>query len=330
MIMLATAGLMGLPGAEDLKDVIRAASQWWFGTDFDVEMEARRYIATLINPWLREQQTPELLKSLGLPPDFNLQVSADLFLHGLSQETFGLANAAEALGVPYVPKVDLSGSLSMGRLAPIDMTVFRPGLDWNARVAKTVERLAGAALGPSVGMLNGLFDPKLPGDDFKVWEKAMPRIMKSFLKAGRLSNEGMERTRTGSPVLEFDPMDPMHNAELWGMALGFQPTRLSRAWDKEIAKREVVQYWDTRKGMILDQVWHAKHVMNDKLGAADMQKAIDRYNKAVPWKEKKITKETVARSMRARLANRKKTLEGKPQSKGDVEAWKEVESMFVQ
>lgn len=328
MIMLATAGMMGLPGAEDLKDVIRAASQWWFGTDFDVELEARRYIATLINPWLKENDVPDLMRSLGFSADTNLQVSADLLLHGLSQDSFGLANWAEALGVPYVPHVDMSGSLSMGRLAPIDMTVFRPGLDWNMRVSKTVERLAGAALGPSVGMLNGLFDPKLPGDDFKVWEKAMPRIMRSFLRAGRISNEGGERTRTGSPVLEFDPMDPMHNAELWMMAAGFQPTRLTKAWDKEIAKREVVSYWDARKSIILNQYWHAKEVMNDKIGTADMQKAIDRYNKSVPWKEKRITRETLKKSMQARKARKKQAEKGLPVSKSDRPAWAEIEQIY--
>lgn len=327
MIMLATAGLMGLPGAEDLKDILRAASQWWFGTDFDLELEARRYIATMINPWLKEQDVPNLTRALGLAKEGNLQVSEELFLYGLSQETFGLVNFAEALGVPYVPSVDLSGSLSMGRLAPIDMSVFRPGLDWNTRVSKTVERLAGAALGPSVGMLNGLFDPKLPGDDFKVWEKAMPRIMKSFLRAGRLATEGEERTRTGSSVLEFDPMDPMHNAELWSMALGFQPSRLSKAWNLEIAKREAVSYWDARKAILLNQLDHAKY-MNDKLGVADMKKAIARYNKSVPWESKRITNKTIQKSLKAREARRKKAARGEPQSKADVPVWKDIEAIF--
>lgn len=319
-VMIAIGGIMGLPGADDLKEIIKAASQWWFGKDFDVEREAREFITLIINPYLDEN----------LPEWAPRQVSADLFLHGASENSFGLANLGEMIGMPHVPRIDMSGSLSMGRLLPIDPSVFKPGVEWNERVAKTAERLAGAALGPAFAMANALQDQQLPGDDFKMWERAMPRALRSLMRAGRLGAEGRERTRTGADVTDFDPMDPQHNAELIAISMGFQSTRLSRKWDRTIATQELDKYWDLRKAIILKQLDHATY-MRDKDGRADVMKAVRKYNteaKEAGFSLKGISSDTIRRSMKERQRRRAQQSAGRPSTKSAVQIHQLMQQLY--
>lgn len=318
-IMLAVGGLMGLPGANDLKEIIKAASQWWFGKDFDVEREAREFITLMVNPYLPEKVGETDVR----------QYTADLFLHGLSRDSFGISIIGDALGVPHIPHIDLSGSLSMGRLLPVDPTVLKPGMKWSERVSRTVERLGGAAMGPAFGMMQALQDQSLPGDDFKMWERAMPRIVKSFLRAGRLSAEGKERSRTGATIEDFDPMSPRDNLELIAMSMGFQSTQLSKKWDKLIATREFENFLDLRRGIILRQLDHAIH-MKDPDGRADMMKAVQRYNKDVGEfaPNKRISADTIRRSMKERARRRAEQTAGKSRTKGSAQIQEMMNKLY--
>lgn len=317
LIMLATAGLMGLPGAGDIKELVKAIASR-LGYNFDPEVVAREYIKTVLNPMLSEHVSPKF------------QIPHDMLLHGLASNGFGLGALGDAIGFPYLPRVDLSRSLSMGRVSPVPPEVFRVGVEYNRALADTTERVAGAAFGPVFALAEAtLWEDKLPFDDFKRWEKAMPRALRGFLKAGRVGLEGGERTRTGAEIVDFDPMDPGHNAELVAVALGFQPARLAKAWDKSIALQDASNYWDTRKAMLLSQLDYARY-MRDKEGYADVKAKIKSFNTQLPehFKLKRISSETIQRSLRERQRRRAGTEKGIPVQKSDRPAQRYFNELY--
>lgn len=301
LMMLATAGLMGLPGAEDLNDLITALSQRFFGKDFNPKVEARKLIRSSIDPFIKTH--------------FNAghKTASDLLLHGLSSDSFGLATAADALGVPYIPHINMANSLGMGRVLPISADLLKPGVDYNRALANTTERVSGAAFGPMFAIIEAL---RSDNADFKRWESAMPAAIRGFLRAGRYEQEGRERGFKGDTILDFDPIDPSHKAEIIATSLGFMPTRLSKKWDETIARRDATNYWDTRRAMLLSQLDYAL-MMKDPEGKSDAMAAIKRYNSQLPeeMRPKKITSKTVKTSMTERARRRKQ-----PTAKGDKPA----------
>lgn len=306
LTMMAVAGLMGVPGAGDINELVKTIASR-LGYQFDPEVAAREYIKTVVNPMLSEHVSEKF------------QIPADMLLHGFASEGFGLSALGDAIGFPYIPKVDMSRSMSMGRVSPIPPEAFRVGVEYQKALADTTERVAGAAIGPAFALAEAmLWEDKLPLDDFKRWEKAMPRALRGFIRAGRMGAEGGERTRTGAEIVDFDPMEPSHNAELVAMALGFQPARLAKAWDKTIALQDASTYWDTRKAMLLSQLDHSLY-MKDKEGQADAKAAIKRFNAQLPeiFQLKRVTGDTISRSMKERARRRLGVERNVPVQKSD-------------
>lgn len=289
MIMLATAGVMGMPGAEDLDELIQAVSQRFFGKDFDPKFEARKLIKTFVDPMIQK-----------VNPEF--ETASDLLLHGLSHESFGLSAAADAVGLPWVPNLDVSRSISMGRVLPIGPELLKPGIDYNRALADTTERLSGAAFGPLFAVMEAL---RADGNDFKRWEKAMPAALRGFMRAGRYQAEGLERDSKMGKIIDFDPHDPAHQMEIIGVALGFSPTRLSKKWDERMALQDAINYWDYRRGVLLKQMDYSVY-MKDPEGKADTLKAIKAFNSQLPshFKTKTITAKTLKNSLRERARRR--------------------------
>lgn len=289
LVMLATAGVMGLPGAEDLAKLVNAIGQRFFGKDFNPEHEARKLIKAHVDPLIQRYN-----------PDF--ETASDLMLHGLSKEGFGLSAAADAIGIPWVPNLDLSRSLSMGRISPLGPELLKPGIDYNRALAESTERLSGAAFGPLFGVVEAL---RADGNDYKRWEKAMPAALKSFLRAGRFQAEGRERDSKLGTVLDFDPHEPGHQAEIIATAFGFTPTRLSKKWDEKMALQDAINYWDTRRAILLKQMDYATY-MKDKEAKTDVLAAIKKFNSQLPdhFKTKTITAKTVKNSLRERARRR--------------------------
>jgi hypothetical protein len=133
LMLFLVAGLQGLPFGEDIGNLIDAAM-----TAYKKKTGAKDP-HTQIRTDLRE-----LVNEFTSHPD--------LILHGLSSTSFGLAPLGEAMGWP-VPNLDLSGSLSMGRVIP-GSEILRPGQDasFDRLVSQGVERSGGAIVSGMAGI----------------------------------------------------------------------------------------------------------------------------------------------------------------------------------
>lgn len=288
--MLATAGLMGLPGADDLDEVIKWLSKE-LGYPIDPELFFRRMVKEHI--------------------DGN---AADLLLHGASRESFGVHAALSGLGIPS-PNVDLSGSLSMGKLIPGLTSAINPkSASFTEMVGNVTTDIAGPALGVPFAMYQSIVDHTLPADDIKRWERAMPRALKSVTKSSRLLAEQRERDRGGATIVSFDPNDVDDQLDLLSVGLGFQPTKISRQWDVNSAVMEVEKYWKAQRTLLMGEFFRSIR-LKDADGRADAIEAIRKYNAELPYPSLRINRDSLSSSIQSRrreLMGRERQLPTQP------------------
>jgi len=288
LILMVTAGLQGLPGAEDFLDL------------WDTLGTKGREVAGLpgrsdIRKTLR-QESAQLAEAIGVHPD--------IFFHGIASQSMGLGLLGEALGIP-IPNVDLSGSLSMGNIFP--------GTDISKKIQgrNTPQELVGELVedigGPLGAMGMGLVSPFIRDDPhvWRRWERALPLFMRQASKATRLlSEDGVETTPGGEVIAKFDLNDPRDIAELALTTFGFTPRKLSRGSQRLIAELQAVSYWQAQKMNILRQRNYAIE-NRDREAVADAQIAVREYNDRVPYGEMKVNAEDMARSLRSYLDRRR-------------------------
>ncbi len=315
LVMLAVGGLTGVPGGDDMAELTRALAQRFFGKDFDVELEARKWLKDVVNPLMQEKA--------------GFEVNADILLHGLSYNGFGLASAGDALGIPFVPEVDFSTSLSMGRISPVSPSVLGTSKDFQQSLTDTTEGVAGASFGPFFALAQTLGDKRLPAEDFKRWEKAMPRAVRGLLKAGRRQAEGGERSSNFGEILNYDPTDPKHSAELWMQAAGFNPSRVSKEWAKRIPAYERARFFSEQRKELLNQLAYTV-TMKHKIAEKDVMKKVGEFNRSLPADAKAmaISRKTIRRSLKQRLRGQELTGAGLPVRKSERGIFQEVDRVF--
>lgn len=280
LMMLLAGGLMGLPGADDLAEISKFMARRLFGKDFDVERELREII-------------------IGLLGD---EVPPDLILHGTSRVGFGIPQAFDAIGIPF-PHFDLSANVSLGQIIPGINQLGAPSGDFDSKFSNAVSDASGAFFGIGINLAKALTDDSLPIDDFKRWERAMPKAIKNIMRTARYIEEGRERTRTGATVANFDASDPDQLADIVGQSLGFGSTRLNRQWDRRQMQRETEQYWVIRRGILMKQFDHA-FVVNDLEAKHDVLMAIKRFNNDVPFGLMRIRRSDLRNSRKERTRQR--------------------------
>ena len=304
LLLLVSAGLMGMPGAEDLnnfiKFVTRFGERFGFGKKVDLEKEAREFFSDVV------------------------EVNPDLILHGISQNSFGMTSVGDALGIP-IPSVDLSGRLGMGQVLPGMEALGSEGA-FEERVGRGAIDAAGAAFNIPINFLKALSDNH--PDWFKRWERTMPTAFRNLSKAARFLRDQEERTRTGAQVVAFDINDPQALAEIAAVAAGFAPKRLTKAWDQIIMREEALQYWTTKRGMLLRQYHWAAFVQKNREGKADALKAIRLFNREVPENAMKITGQNLIDSMRQREKARALQEKGLPTTRRDIPLAREINRLF--
>lgn len=289
LVMGFLGGMMGLPGAEDLKGILKGIGNKLFGRHFNLELEARKFVL-------------EVLEKTSL--EDNRHSIADVLIHGVSSGGYGIPAIMQQFGVPF-PKTNRSAAIGLGGILPIDPNLlFGPQGDEDRALLQNVQRAGGAAFGTAFGMaraLSGIVDGTFPGNDFKSWEKLMPRSLRAISKAYRGFSEGEERSNTGATVVKFDINDPEQMMELIAQAGGYQSTREAREWDRILAISEVRAFWNSERGGLLRQYDRARRG-GDKGTVKRVLGAIKNYNSLLPKDVllKRITSETLSRSFKAR------------------------------
>lgn len=311
LIMIFAGGLMGLPGGDDLAGIAKLIAREMFGKDFSLERELREF-------------------SLAILGD---EVAPDLLAHGVSRAGFGIPAALDMLGLP-APQFDMSANVSMGQLIPgFAGEIFEPGIDFDSKLSRAGTDAAGAVFGVGINIVRALTDSELPVDDFKRWERAIPRALRNLSKAARFITEGQERLRTGAPgskegtVVEFDITDPTELAEIIMQAAGFTPTRISRRWSAARAEMEAQMFWTVRARMLRMQFDRAVQV-GDKAVRADVVAAIKRFNNEVPFRVMGISQQSLVDSVRGRRRERQAFESGIPVSKKERPLAAQTRALF--
>lgn len=254
MLLLLAAGIAGMPGAEDIEEFIK-----WFGRQVDKD-------------WNPERAFREYVTEVS-------DIDPDVFLHGASRFSFGLAHVGDMTGVP-IPTVDLSGSLSLGQVVPGAQGFFQGG-DFEHRFLRTSTDAGGAVVNGAMGIAQALADTQNV-DAFKRWERAMPSQLRNMSKAYRRLREGGEFTRTGAKIADISPEDPEHMLELIFQAGGFSTTRISQEWDRIRIQQEAALFWEGRKRVLMSALDRAA-IRDDDQGVSDTLAAIEKFNNEVPF-----------------------------------------------
>lgn len=276
LMMLLLAGFMGLPGAEDVVDL----------ADFAGTYLSR--ILGLKNPKTQlRTQLREHLEDLGANPD--------LILHGLSQDSFGLGHVGELTGIP-IPHLDLSRSVGMGDVLPLTEV---PSMFLQAKPNDILVAAAASAAGASGNLVESYYRGLMSTnpDEWKSLERLLPMTAaKNLVKASRWALEGAEKTQGGQIIAQWDQDQLRDQLELLGAALGASPAKQVLGWEREIAVRDMLQYYKVQQEGLLRQLgW--SWLQEDQEAKADSLAAIRKYNEQVPQPEMKIGSDTIRNSL---------------------------------
>ena len=305
-MLFLLAGLQGLPFGEDIMDLV------------DASMSVLKKKAGVKDPHTAVRvDLRKMLKDLEIDPD--------LVLHGLSSSSFGLSQLGEFMGWP-IPDLDLSGSLSMGRIIP-GAGLAQPGREatFERFLADASERAGGAVVSGMSGIARAFFDSH--PDQWKRWERAMPAAMRQISKAARFKARGEEATRAGYPIAGFDMTDARDQAEIIGQSLGFTPREVSKGWEAFIAKQQAITYYESWKSSLLRQ-WNYAHENRDQEEVKRTNAEIRKYNRAVPFPEMKIGPETRQRSYNSYLSTRQFNSRRIEQSRRDRRLSSSIQRVF--
>lgn len=309
LVMAVLGGFMGLPGMEDLKGVIKLIGKRVFGAQWDIDDEIRKF----------------LIEHVGG------EVAPDLVLHGLSRFGMGVPTVMDWIGLP-APTVDMSRSIGMGRVLPIDLNAaFGGGMKPERNMLDTVQRGSGASFSIAFNIWKAINDSQTDLDSLARVQKALPRFAQGIARSYQAFNEGAILNRQGNPVIRFDPQDTRQMMEILAMAGGYQPLRLTAKWDRVMAEKEAIEYWDLRRNGLLRQFWSAT-----QSGSADdrdrVLESIRRYNEMLPdaAKGKAITSDTLRRSVDTRRRLQSLQEQGLPTQKSNVGIVQEIQRLHPQ
>jgi hypothetical protein len=277
LMMLLLAGVLGLPGAEDVADIVDAAS-----TKLNKELGMK-------NPKFQlRQELRDYLNHLGANPD--------LVLHGVSQDSFGLGQVGELAGLP-IPRFDLSASIGMGNIVPGTNV---PSMMMQSTPGDTALELGSQMTGASGNLVEdyyrGLFS-KEP-NEWKKTEKLLPLMsMRNVSKAARYAVEGKERAANGVVIADFTPYDTRTGLEIFGQSLGFPIRETTLGWERELAKRDAVQFYKVYQSSIQRQL-NLAYMQEDREAISDARDALTQYNSQVPFPEMGISPKAAKQAVR--------------------------------
>ena len=289
LMVLAAGGLFGLPGVEDMIDLLDAALTQW--------PQLRRLAG--LDPKPMTHLRTEIRRALvELTEDREL---TELLLRGWSSK-YGLGplHALEFAGVP-VPNVDISGSLSMGRILPAgprELRMLAYGRSGKDIILGAAEQGLGAAANIPLAIIEAVAST-IP-DQFQRFDLALPKALQGVWRAYHWAEAGEARGRRGEQIVAFNPWDPRHNAELIAQSLGFMPARYSLERRKRWEIWEQAMFYETRRRLLMAEFAWA-YRQGDERALRLAREEIRRWNHEVPDKTFTINAMQLVRSIRQRI-----------------------------
>ena len=239
LILALFAGYMGLPGAEDVNNLIKQIAGVIFGKDLDIAKELRKWIVTTFG---QDSHVPDYLE------------------HGLASHSFGLSDIFGGIGWP-APDFDDSGSLGEGRVVPGLAQLDLRGQNLNQTIdsiAQQSPNMAGAAVAFSAQMLRAALNIPYHYNDMKSYEPLLPNALKNPAKATRMAEEGRERNRKGATVVPWDMNDWNDRLTLAFQAMGFVPSKLTQEYNRERSFIEARNFWSAQRAILSESYYQVK------------------------------------------------------------------------
>lgn len=282
LVATAIGGLGGLPGYDDLREILKAAAARLFGKHFNLDHEIKKYVLNIAGG----------------------KVPPDLVLHGLARKGLGIPALLDGLGslatgvpgrglddkqfhsknIPF-PELDRSKALTSSHILPFELgKLFYPHKHFESTIAEQTQKASGAAWSIGFNMVKFLNDEKLGYGDFKRWERVIPRQLADISKFYRGLTEGRERSRGGpnsaNTVTRYNWRDPEQAMELFMILGGYRTAREAKHWDRTMAIKETQDFHDFMKERLLGQKFEAiKGGIQEEI--RNVQAEIERYNAEV-------------------------------------------------
>jgi hypothetical protein len=231
--------------------------------------------------WDLEMEAREFIKDVGVNPDW--------VMNGAGHNFFG---------------VDLSGSLSMGRPIPGTEALANEGR-FPERMLNASQDIGGAGIGYALNVMQAIADDN--PDTFKRVQRAMPVFLQNAMKGIDEFEQGGRVDRTGALVSEVSPTEAVIHG-----ALGFNPAQAAAESREFHAKKQLSQYWLTRRSVLLSQYFYASEIVKDREAAADVRQAIRDFNSEAPDRDLAITSSDLQQSVKARLRVQHAHAQGSP------------------
>ena len=288
MMLLLAGGLQGLPFAENILDLLD-----FVGTQTKQRLGMKDPRVDLRND----------LRALAR----EITDRPDMIMHGLSRY-YGLGplHLLNMFEIP-VPNVDISGSISVGRILPGTDDLLSPDRDPSAKLGRTIADIAGPVAGIPYQIWRAALDTN--PDTWKVWERTLPSAFKSMSTALRRSNidtgilppgRGEESFRGGGTLAQFDAHDYEARTENLAQFFGFATTRVNQRYESDFSIENMKRYWAIRRALVMENVAIAQ-MAGDPEVIKDAQKALRDFNDSTPDGALRIDADQLLRSLDQRF-----------------------------
>jgi hypothetical protein len=306
-MLLMAAGLTGLPGADDVSEVID-----WCIKKYNSN---RGDYSTV--PDVRENIRGNLVEIMDFAGHDSAKLIADLMMDGTGKWGFGLPWLSDVTGVP-LGSFDITPSLGMGQVVPGIKAINAP--DFNTGVAQMTEGALGPAFGIPLGMVQAMYESNASGD----WRmgKFMPAMVRNPKTAADYM-EGSAEDKYGTPVVDFDKNNPQHQMDAVWQAAGLIPTRLSVERDARWAATKTNEYYSAVRTILTMQMEEAIKAQSPE-AISDMIRNIQEFNKTVPNPGYMLNPVTIRTGVGARMKAEEKAKLGIPQRAMDTMATQEI------
>lgn len=328
-------GLGGIPGAEDLKNLVQAMLRW-MGYNADVEKQIRTYIKDYTGD----------------------AIPGDVVLHGMARRGFGIPAILDALGgiytgrpgrgldmtkpgqnIPY-PQLDRSRAITPGPIIPeVVWQMMDPSKSIGESIGGAQTQALGYGFSAMANMIKAVADNHLRWTDLKRWEKAEPRAIASLSKMYRALTEedpgkpGFTRERSGQPrsgttVVRYDLRDPEQLMEVIAVGMGYNDLRRANEWDRIIHQNEHTKYVDIQRKALLEQ--YAEAIKSSPQEAEAVRTKIREFNMGLGEMDrgKVIKPETMIQSLKARERERIARERNIPVQRGNIPIAREYERIY--
>jgi hypothetical protein len=269
ILLLAIAGLEGLPFAENVLDIV---DYFWKkyvrpGESFRVTMQKQ------LEEW--ELDPMRVMRGLtfdlaGL--DLSRSIGLGRIVPGTDRLTDEYSTAQDFVGAMLPSLAGVAGGYGLWTVETFMRTWASAGefgLEGATNTAaKQLARMPGGIGNIAKAIEWSAIDARGPAGGLLAWEDGRPREITSY--------------------------------EIFMKGLGFQPAAVSRHQIIKGAQNDAKKYWQARKRLVLDNYFTALHVEKDREALADAKKAVARFNMEAPA-PLRITPKTIKQSMDRRL-----------------------------